>query len=359
MKTTLESAPRKLKAAALVGTGMASLARSGKANKVSILAFHGLCDGMGDEQVLDWSLHLPQSIFRRVCAFLASNYNVIPLSELVACLANGEKLRPNSVVLTFDDGYASNYHLAFPVLKEFGLPATIFVATGFLDGVEKLWFQRADLALCRTQKEYLDWKFELGKERLPLSTRRQRQEALARLLPELKRLPDADLLGEIGHLEHQLGLNEPSIEDMPAPMRPMTWAQTRELQSSGLVDIGGHTHSHPVLSRCDPHAMRGEIFTCRDRIQAELGIKPTAFAYPNGSYRDYTKESVQLVKEAGFQSACGAHHFHIQPTTSVFELPRYGTPESVWEAEATVSGAYQLVKEWRQSAHTSLMSYLT
>jgi peptidoglycan/xylan/chitin deacetylase (PgdA/CDA1 family) len=261
-------------------------------------------------------------------------------------------------VLTFDDGYASNYHLAWPVLREFNLPATIFLATGFLDGTEKLWFQRLDLALGSSKRPFLEWKFPHGKERLRLSNREDRHKALDRLLPELKRLPDEDLLGEIDRIEQALEAESLVINEMPEPMRPMSWDQVRELAAKGLVDFGGHTHTHPILGRCSPQAMRGEIFTCRDRFQAEMGRAPTLFAYPNGGPSDYKTITMTLLREAGFQAACTMCNGRVEQDTSLLELPRYGSPESVWEAEATVSGAFEAVKAWRQAAKNSLWSIL-
>lgn len=351
-------ASQKLKSAALVGSGVAGLARIREVHESSILSFHGLCEGMGNERVLDWSLHLPVDIFRRVCAFLASNYKVIHLQDLVDCLAAGEKPEPNSVVLTFDDGYASNYHLAWPVLREFNLPAAIFLATGFVDGTEKLWFQRLDLALGSSKRPFLEWKFPHGKERLRLSNREDRHKALDRLLPELKHLPDEDLLGEIDRIEQALEVEALSINEMPEPMRPMSWDQVREMAAMGLVDFGGHTHTHPILGRCSPQAMRGEIFTCRDRFEAEMGRAPKLFAYPNGGAADYKPSTMTLLREAGFHAACTMCNGRVEHDTSLLELPRYGSPESVWEAEATVSGAFEAVKAWRQAAKNTLWSIL-
>lgn len=360
MKATLSPSSRqKFKAAALVGSGISSLTKRRSAQEASILTFHGLCDGMGDEKVLDWSLHLPADIFRRVCAFLASNYHVISMRELVAAIQKGDGLAPNTVLLTFDDGYASNYHLAFPILKEFNLPATVFVTTGFLDGTDRLWFQRLDLAFGATTQPHLDWEFEHGKQRLPLTTRAQRQDALAKLLPELKHMPDEDFQGEIGRIERLLDVTPPPFHAMPAPMRAMTWDQVREMKASGLVEIGAHTHTHPILGRCASTAIEAEITTCRDRITSELSEAPFVFAYPNGGPGDYSRDCIEALKTAGFTAACSMWNARVTLESSLFELPRYGTPESVWEAEATASGAFEAVKTWRRSASNTFMSYIS
>lgn len=340
---------RVVKAAALVGSGLASFSRSRRAGEATILTFHGLCEGAEYSEILDWTLHLPLAAFRKICAHVAAEYNAITLSDLVTARMTNNRLPTNSVIITFDDGYESNFKLAYPVLKEFGLPATIFVTTGFLDGADMLWFQRVDLALGRTTLESTEWKINGKKLRLFFGTRMQRQQSLVQLMPELKELTDADLLDEIDRLERALKVAPPTVTILPAPMRPCSWDMLREMAHDGQIEIGGHTHTHPILARCDPRAMRAEIFTCQDRIRAEMGRSAVSFSYPNGKEGDFTPETQMLVREAGFQCACTTVNGRVGNATSIFQLPRYGCPESVWEAEATISGAFETLKDWRQS----------
>ncbi len=341
--------PRSIKAAALVGSGLASFARTRRADEVSILTFHGLSEGDGDPAILDWALHLPVEVFRSICCMLAKDYRVISMADLIEARGRGTTLPANSVVITFDDGYASNYELAYPILKEFDLHATLFVTTGFLDGDDMLWFQRVDLALGRTRKELLDWKINGKTLRLYLGTRELRQQSLMRLMPELKELTNTDLLAEVDRLEEALGVGEPEIRDLPKSLRPLTWEMAFDMTLSGHVDIGGHTHTHPILSRCNTMTMRAEIAACRERILAEIGELPLAFSYPNGGMEDFTRETLLLVREAGFRAACTTVSGRVNEDVSMFQLPRYGSPESVWEAEATVSGAFETLKDWRQN----------
>lgn len=341
--------PRSIKAAALVGSGLASFARTRRSDEVSILTFHGLSKGEGDPAVLNSSLHLPVEMFRNICSMLAKDYRVISMADFIEARRRGTTLPANSVVITFDDGYASNYELAYPILKEFDLHATIFVTTAFLDGDEMLWFQRVDLALGHTRKELLDWKINGKKLRLYLGTRELRQQSLMRLTPELKELSNTEMMNEVDRLERALEVSEPGPQDLPRCMRPLDWERAFDMTLSGHVDIGGHTHTHPILSRCDSMTMRAEISVCRDRILAEIGELPVSFSYPNGGHEDYTRETLLLVREAGFKAACTAVSGRVDEDVSMFQLPRYGCPETVWEAEATVSGAFETLKDWRQS----------
>lgn len=323
--SSLSRARQTAKSAALVLFGISAIARRQLAGQGAVLAFHGVrADGL-PTGVSDESLHLSQATFRALCEHLASRYHVMPLAEMAAKLGRGESLPPQAVGLSFDDGYASNYELAFPILRELGLPATIFLATGFLDATDPLWFQQVDLALCAGAQV-------------------SGQDSLGDTLAFLKTLPDEEMRLKVGELLKK-GASLPDAA--PAVTRPLTWHQVREMRDSGLIDFGGHTHTHPILARCSVERQRWEIETCRDRITAELGQAPRAFACPNGGWGDSTPATLGLLAEAGFESAWTMVSGRAGMGGNPMEMPRYGAPESVWEADATVSGAFELVRKWR------------
>lgn len=329
LPSSLSRAGQTAKSAVLVLCGITALARAQLAGQGAVLAFHGLrADGV-PTGVLDESLHLPVSVFREICAHLAAKYQVMPLSQMAASLLSGEKLPARAVAISFDDGYASNYELGFPVLKEFGLPATIFLATGFLDGTAPLWFQQVDLAM-------------RAGARLP------NKASLAATLAALKALPDDEMRAAVGDLLNQAGSSV--SETPPTVTRPLTWEQVREMHTDGLIEFGGHTHTHPILARCSVAKQSVEIETCRDRMTAELGAAPRIFAFPNGGPEDYTPATLDLLAKAGFQSAWTMVSGRSCPGGSIMDMPRYGSPGSVWETEATVSGAFELIRQWRGGA---------
>ncbi len=310
------------KSAALVLFGVAGMARGQMTGQGCVLTFHGLRRDDLPAGVLDHSLHLEVSVFRGLCRHLSAGCRVMPLADMAAALAGGGKVPNGAVALTFDDGYASNFELAFPVLREFALPATIFLTTGFLDGTDPLWFQQVDRAL--------------GPGRVA---------ELPGILARLKSLPDDEMRQEVARLEQA----SPPVraEDIPPVMRPLTWDQAREMQNGGLVEFGGHTHRHPVLARCTSARQAEELRLCRERMTQELGRAPRLFAYPNGGAGDYTAETLRIVADAGFEHAWTMINGRLAGGEHPLELGRYGSPGSVWEAEATVSGAFELVKKWR------------
>ena len=70
-----------------------------------------------------------------------------------------------------------------------------------------------------------------------------------------------------------------------------------------LTTWGGHTHTHPILSRVSHERVEEEVRTCRDRIRAETGREPRHFAYPNGRFRDFGDDTKAVLQRYGFDVA--------------------------------------------------------
>lgn len=313
------------KSAVLTLCGLTWIAQHQKDTTGVVLTFHGLREDNSASDALDDSLHQSIGTFRRICAFLAKSYHVMPLSEMVRIIQQGEKLPARAVAITFDDGYASNYELGYPVLRELGLPATIFVCTGFLDGTHALWFQEMDLAYQ-----------SMGRN----------EAELARALAELKKLPNAEMRKEVNRI---VSFNQTN-QKLPAVMRPMSWENARALQQSGLIELGGHTHTHPVLARCTFEEQHAEIKTCHHRMTSELGQAPKLFAYTNGGSTDFTTDTQRILAEYEFAAAFTMVGGRCSTASASHALPRHGSPATVLETSAMASGAFDLLKEWRGGA---------
>ena len=349
---------RALKSAILVKSGFTHFTRNLHHGEACILMFHGLRVNQ-DEGLLDPDLHTPVATFRAVCAHLARHFKVRPLSEIVAALQQGRTPPSGTVALTFDDGYASNYELAFPVLREFDVPATIFPATCFLDKTETPWFIRAEFAMAHSQRETV--LFEIGGQRLtlPLQTHADRVASLTALQKLFKAMPQEELGASVGHLENALDVRVENSSGVPAIFQPLTWDQAREMQRSGLVEFGGHTHRHLILGRCQPETARQEIAHSRERLTRELGVEPTLFAYPNGQDGDHTSDTAQMLLDAGYAAAATTSAGFVRGDSNLLTLPRCGTPLTHFHAEATVSGAFDTLKQWRKKARCCFSRHTT
>lgn len=343
---TTQLSRQHLAATALVGTGFSRWIRRSASGDTAILTFHGLREDGVEPGVLDCSLHERVSSFRQICLHLAEYYDVVTLESALQEVGQQRKSDRPKVAITFDDGYRSNLRLALPVLKEFGLPATVFVATAFAEG-ELLWFQKLDLAFSRAEGErltvsvgdvFFDWV---------LDCESSRRKALDELLAVLKRLSWEELNRQVEKILGLLGVDVSG--HWPEVLKPLHLNELIELADEDLIEIGGHTHRHPVLSRCKDSDAREEILTGAERLKQILGRSIRWFAYPNGGPGDFDpRKSAEWLKEAGFEAGFSMINGRVKPGVSRWSIPRYGAPQNAREAEATASGAFEVVKEWRQ-----------
>jgi peptidoglycan/xylan/chitin deacetylase (PgdA/CDA1 family) len=273
--------------------------------------------------------------------FLREFATPMSLGDLVRATRAGAAPR-NAVAITFDDGYADNLQFASPLLHARDIPATVFVATAgsantsefFWDDLDRIFLQPGDLppslqlevgpatidlALHEDAQysptasaRHQDWNVTLSNN--PTARHRAYRTLCAAL--------HNATIEERNRALHQLH-KWSKLSSKPRPShRMMTPADLHHLTRSGLIDIGGHTVHHPLLSRESPDIQHREIQDCKTTLQSILNREVTSFSYPFGGRRDYTPDSIATVQQAGFLHACSNFPGHLLPGQDFYQLPR-------------------------------------
>jgi len=95
------------------------------------------------------------------------------------------------------------------------------------------------------------------------------------------------------------------------------------IEQGGLVEVGSHTMTHPVLASLPPEKQLDELRASKRVLEDILGHSVGSFAYPFGSKSDYTKETVSIVRNCGFACACSNYRDLVWRYSNLFELPRF------------------------------------
>jgi peptidoglycan/xylan/chitin deacetylase (PgdA/CDA1 family) len=267
---------------------------------------------------------VPTETFRRQMRVLSRHFAVLPLGELAE---RGERsdLPPGALGITFDDGYRDNCTNAFPVLSELGLPATVFLSTGPLEGAGPLWHDRVFSAFRRTAARQLEWDGAAW----PLQSVAERIRAMHRVLEGLRRSAAGERDRRIERLVDRLETGEPRSTNETM----LSWEQVREMAEGG-IDFGAHTVSHPILTAVAPADAEREIVESKATIERRTGRPVTAFAYPNGRPEDFDDAVRRIVRDAGFRLAVTTVGGVNDSGTDPFELRRVQAWESVPEVTA-------------------------
>ena len=228
-------------------------------------------------------------IFEQQLRYLKKFYRVVPMAQLAEEIRS-QSVQPYSVAITFDDGHYDFYTNAWPLLRKYNLPASLYVTTGFIDQKCWLWPDLLRFLLLSTKEKNLNTS-PIG----PLSLTDNGVLSVWNKLGNYCLSLNAELRWQfLSQLAKQLNVTP---NDHPEkPFNPVTWDQLREMQNQGL-EVGSHSVTHPILSSLNYNQLTDELAVSHERIQQELGSPPKGICYPNGMAQDISCEVEKMSAE--------------------------------------------------------------
>ncbi len=285
---------------------------AGERGRLSTLIFHRVLPK--PDPIFPQEIHARQ--FDTMCGWIKSWFNVLPLDQAVVHLKNGT-LPARAACITFDDGYADNFHEALPILQRHGLPATFFIATGFLDG-GRMWNDTIIESVRGTR--LLEWQLDdmlgAGFARVPVGTVGEKRAAIMALIDRLKYEPMVERNRLTEQLAHRARV-QVSLDLMMRSQEVLT------MRRAGM-QVGAHTVSHPILAKLDLAEAEAEVAKGKRDLEALLGERVGLFAYPNGKPDvDYNAESISVVRKLGFDAGFSTRWAASTKETDLFQIPRF------------------------------------
>jgi peptidoglycan/xylan/chitin deacetylase (PgdA/CDA1 family) len=285
-----------------------------------------------------WGLCVTPEHFAEHLAVLSKSARVVSLKQLTEELDAGKPV-DRSIAITFDDGYADNLLNAKPLLEKYDIPATVFVANGYVEQQQEYWWDELERLFLQpgTLPEKLElainkrhYQWELG-EAATYSQADYRQHQNWYAEEQNDPTPRHSLYRSVWQImlpllpeEQQEILNELRIwagikVETRSTHRPLTLIEVPMLEEGNLIEVASHTVMHPFLSALPVSRQLQEIQANKARLEEILGHSVSSFAYP---YGNYSPETVTLVQEAGFARACSTISAGVKPKCDRFQLPR-------------------------------------
>jgi peptidoglycan/xylan/chitin deacetylase (PgdA/CDA1 family) len=313
---------------------LAPLMRSVRRPLPLILMYHRIAKVALDP----WALAVSPCRFGEQLEVLRRIRHPLRLEDFVARFHAG-RLPANAVAVTFDDGYVDNLLAGKPLLCAAGVPATVFLPTGYLGRSGEFWwdeFARLILAGEAVRAPELEGKgisFNLMREpstpedrgwRYPCEPRTTRQNALLTIRRQLRALGDTELLRAMAAIRSCFT----DITDHQDRGRPMTVAEVEDLIQGGLITIGPHTVTHPALTDLDVAAAGEEIRASKAVCESLFGSTMCTFAYPYGEFNLDIRQAVETI---GLSAACSTYGGPVHPLSDPLALPRIQVLD--WDGE--------------------------
>jgi peptidoglycan/xylan/chitin deacetylase (PgdA/CDA1 family) len=246
--------------------------RASKISGAVILMYHSVATAER-RGFQDPAIAMPASVFTAQMSFLSRRRRVISLNALAEMLAMGKHPEPGTVVITFDDGYLDNYQVAAPILTRHGLPATVFLATGYIERTENMWIDVIYVVFKGRTRHYL----ELEGAAFDLNQPKQLDQAYASATGALLRARMDSRAGLLSSIREQL---RPRHEERRLMMG---WSEVQALcERHPNISVGSHTREHLDLSALRDDEVVEELSAAHEDIRRELGIDVVHFTFPYG-----------------------------------------------------------------------------
>lgn len=281
----------------IAALGADTLFRYLNRSKLLVVMYHGVTENVYTPPV--WT-QLPVETFRSQLKFLREKYHLVTLREVTDALSSGAALPKQSALITFDDGLRNNYSVAFPVLKEMGIPATVFLTVDMIGTKEIFWFDELYLLLVAAAKKHVafvpphDWLNDyLHCGRI--------WDAYAILVESLKRVGSDARGASMATFRDVVG---DDLGDLRADFGLLGWHEVEIMYTSGLVDFGVHTATHRILSELTEVELEREVSLSRRTLEAKLGSAVRTFCFPNGRPGvDFNPGHLEYLRNNGYLCA--------------------------------------------------------
>jgi peptidoglycan/xylan/chitin deacetylase (PgdA/CDA1 family) len=285
---------------------------------LTIFLFHGVIDRQ-QHQIRNYTRkHLPAAEFRTMLEAVGRVGRAMSMDEVVRVCHSGEPFPKGAFAITFDDGFENNLTVARPILNQLGIPATVYVTSRFIDENGMSWIDRIEYAMEVVSTGVL--KFPWSMKAFSFATAAEKIAILGDIRTHVKSTPDLDVDAFVSETFRQLGLEEirSSREQLD---QKMSWGQVRDWCADGFL-VGGHSHTHAILSFLSSSQLEREIDVSLDMIGEKAGIVTPHYSYPEGLAHCYSEEVIRTLKARGVTCCPTAIDGINQPGTDPFHLRR-------------------------------------
>ncbi len=227
----------------------------------------------------------------------------------------------DGVVITFDDGYADNYEYALPILEKYGIPAAIFISTGYVGSGREYWWDELARVLTKAvdYPRWFEWKDSLYHYRWDTHDQEARKDMIRSLHWILKLDPDVERANLwLEQIRQWAGIrSEARKENLPVDN-----LQLQELSRSPYITIGGHTVNHRSLGAQTKEGQQYEIGASVRFLEKHLGKRIHIFSYPFGSAAHFNQDTFEVCSRKGISKAATTVKGLWSSTCNPYAIPR-------------------------------------
>ena len=289
-------------------------------SELVIFLFHGVVENCSYQVRNYTGKHIELSLFEKCIEMLSKHGTPLTMDEVLENCKTKDQFPPKSFAITFDDGFENNISAALPILEKYDVPATIYLTTRFVDENGMSWIDRIERAVEET--EYKSIVFELNSKNYQIGSIKEKIIFLSEVRKVVKSMPDCNP-DKIADSICDVLFPNMKIDSGMGPLdKKLTWSDIRLYSRHPLIQFGGHSHTHPILSFLSSRELDFEIKQSLSLLSEKAEISPTHYSYPEGLEHCYSDYVIERLKANGVECCPTAIEGRNPSGMDPFELRR-------------------------------------
>ncbi len=282
----------------------------------AVLLYHRVTDLKTDPQLLA----VNPTNFDNHISLLKKKYTLLHVDQFYDLLSKQKKFPKNSILITFDDGYADNYIEALPVLEKYNAQALFYISTGTLNTTNEYWWDAMERIILLSDVNFVADNFELNGLQFELADLNsvKKNSLYESILPILRNMPSSNREEKIAILSHLFN----SVKGRETH-RAMTFDELKRMSESRSAIIGAHTHLHPSLASLTYEQQLDEIQLSKSILEKIINKPVKHFSYPFGKISDFNLETIAICKKTGFDMVAANYPELVDKKSNLYSFPRF------------------------------------
>ena len=264
-------------------------------DELAILLYHGVTNTESRGIENNSQKHLAVDEFHRQMEHISQNCHLLSMQEVSEYCRDKKPFPRKSVAVTFDDSFENVHRVAFPILKEFNIPFTFYLTTSFIESDDMFWVDMIEDCINRSEVDEI--KVPYIDDTFFLRSLKDKLHALSMIKGYCKRTNKSEKDEIIEALKATTKVM-PCVDVSPN-YKKITWQQVREITEYPNGIVGGHTHTHNIMSQMPEDVLIDEIETSLKLLEQNIGQKIKHYSYPEGQGHHYNEGVIAHLKKRG------------------------------------------------------------
>ena len=287
--------------------------------KLTILSYHGVVEAKEKGLINFQGKHILAKDFYEQMEFISKFCTPLSMNEWIDLRSNPEKIPLYPTIVTFDDGFKNNLDIAAPILEKFSVPSIFYISSGIVGSERMFWVDVIEQ--CLEYTKVMGISIRLGfLKKYKLDSLDKKIQALLEIKGWCKSQKDSEINRVVEELVVQTKISPK--KDINSNYMTLSWDDLRALNDNDLFTIGGHTHTHAILSSLSDKELNYQISHCIKEISEQLDINVKHFSYPEGQEHHFNSEVIAVLKKENIICSPSAIYGYNDFSEDLFHLKR-------------------------------------